>query len=133
MQYRAAFTIPAGTLADAPELLTLPVSYGKIKSYEIYFPAGQAGVAFVQVWYRSRQILPTSPGGSYRGDDLTVRQNDDYPLYDAPYQLELRGWAPDASYDHTVYLLFHVELPVMVVQQSTGVQQVEIPIFEEAS
>lgn len=131
MQYRAALTIPAGTSEADPAILTLPVSYGRLKSYELYFPAGQAGLTYVQVWYLGRQILPTSPGGSYRGDDLQVRQSDNYPVYSPPFELEIRGWAPLASYDHTVYLLFYLELPVMVVQSQAGVQAVEVPTFEE--
>lgn len=109
MQYRGALEIPAGTSQSDPTILVLPVCYGLLTQYSLHFPPGQAGTTYVQVYYRGRQILPTTMGASFRGDDTFIVSPEAYPLYDSPFFLELVGWAPAASYDHTVYCQFYIE------------------------
>lgn len=129
MQYRFSLEIPAGTLEASPVSLEVPVSYGKLKRYVLFFPAGHAGKTFVQVWYRGRQILPTTLGAAFRGDDLVIDSPEDYPIFDPPFELELRGWSPGATYDHTVFCQFYIE--VLQLALPAGIQWVEIPTFEE--
>lgn len=131
MQYRSALLIPAGTLADAPAESELSICYGRLKRYVLFFPAGHAGKAHVQVWYHGRQILPTTLGSSFLGDDLVIDSPDGYPLFDGPYELLLRGWAPDATYDHIVYCQFYIEADLLTLPAALGSQSVEIPVFEE--
>lgn len=131
MQYRGALTIPAGTSAADPTALELAVCYGRLKRYSVYFPPGQAGTTFLQVFYRGRQILPTTIGASFRGDDLLIDLPDDYPLFDAPYVLTLYGWSPDATYDHTVYTLFYVEVPQVYIPVPIESVRVAVPELEE--
>ena len=103
MRYHASLTIPAGTLASAPASNKFSVSAGRITEIELLFPPGSAGLARIQIFYRDRQIYPTSIGEFFRGDDHLINWNDQYDLVDEPYELELRGWSPDAIYDHTIY------------------------------
>ena len=132
MQYRGAITVPAGTPASAPELLDVAICYGDLRRYVVYFPPGNGGTVFVQVWYRGRQILPTTIGSTFRGDDITVDLPDNYPLHDSPFELEVRAWAPDASYDHTVFLLFYVETQQISIPTPLESSAVAIPFFEES-
>jgi len=103
MRYYASITIPAGTLASAPASNKFSVSSGRITEIELLFPPGSAGLAYLQIFYSDRQIYPTSIGEFFRGDDHLINWSDEYELIDEPYELELRGWAPAAIYDHTIY------------------------------
>lgn len=112
MRYRAALSIPAGTLESAPATATVSLCYGTIQEVELLFPAGQAGLTYVQVWRHERQILPTTPGEAFRGDDHLVTFNERITIHERPLQVELRGWSPDATLEHTVYVAFTVLVEV---------------------
>jgi len=85
----------------------------------------------MQVWYRGRQILPTTLGETFRGDDLSIDLPERYPVYDPPFQLLLLGWSPDAVYDHVVYTLFFIEAPLIVQASILGSDRVVVPDFGE--
>jgi hypothetical protein len=113
MRYRAELTIPAATPAAEPATLEIPLCYGTISEVEVQFPAGQAGMTYLQVWRFEHQLLPTTPGLAFRGDDVQITLNDSIPIHDLPLSVELRGWAPDTIYDHVVIVSLSVmaELP----------------------
>jgi len=112
MRYRAELIIPAGTLATSPATEAVALCYGTITEVEILFPAGQSGLTYVQIWQHERQILPTTPGEAFRGDDHLVTFNERITVHERPLVVELRGWAPDAMLDHTVYVAFTVLVEV---------------------
>lgn len=132
MQYRGAITVTAGTPASAPELRPVSICYGSLRRYSVYFPPGNGGTTYVQVWYRGRQILPTTPGATFRGDDLLIDLPDNYPLHDSPFELEIRGWSPAAAYDHTVFLLLYIETDTIAIPAPLESSAVAIPFFEES-
>ena len=116
MRYRGALTIPAGTTQAAPAVAVVELCYGEMLALQILFPAGQAGLTYLQIWYHEHQIFPTSPGEAFRGDDSIITFPERYPVKENPLAVELRGWAPDTELDHTVYVDFTVEnasLPVV--------------------
>jgi hypothetical protein len=108
MRYRGALTVPAGTAAETPATEVVKLCAGTITEVEVFFPAGQAGLVSLQVWYHEGQIYPTSPDQAFIGDDSHITYYDDYPVEDAPYEVTLVGWSPDAELDHTVYVDFSV-------------------------
>jgi len=119
MRYRGSLTIPAGTTEDDPAVETVSLCYGDITEIEIMFPAGHAGLTHLQIWHHERQAFPTSPGEAFRGDDHVIEFPERYPVREVPYQIELRGWAPGAAYDHTVYVEITVAAP-QVLPEVTG-------------
>ncbi len=108
MRYRGALTIPAGTLRSNPATLDVALSHGVIREIELLFPAGQAGLTYVQIWHHERQIFPTTPGTSFRGDDHLITFPEDFRMTEVPYEVELHGWAPDTTLSHTIYVGFTV-------------------------
>jgi hypothetical protein len=108
MRYAAEITVPANTLASAPEVLEVPLCYGTIQEVELQFPAGQAGMIYVQVWRTEHQLLPTTPGLAFRGDDTHITLNEHIPIHEWPLRVELRGWSPGTVYDHVVIVSFTV-------------------------
>lgn len=121
MYYLGELTIPAGTSESSPETLAVSLCKGYIKGFRVLFPAGHSGLTRVQVWHHQRQIIPTTPGVALRGDDHPVEFPDRYEISDPPYEVELRGWSPDATLDHTVYVAFEVEAWL--------VRQAEVAVF----
>lgn len=114
MRYRAALTIPAGTTEDDPAWSVLDLEYGYAIGVEILFPAGHAGLTYVQVYYQSRQIFPLSPGEAFRGDDHQITFNERFPILEVPYQVVVYGWAPNATLDHTVFVDITMDAPPQV-------------------
>jgi len=58
----------------------------------------------LQIWYQERQIFPTTPGEAFRGDDHIITFDEQWEIHEVPHTIELRGWAIDAEYDHTVFV-----------------------------
>ena len=104
MRYRMGLTITAGQLQSTPDTVFLEVTPGVLTQIAINFPPGHAGLTYLQIYYQERQIYPTTPGVAFRGDDILLTFNDEWPIAEVPYKLELRGWAPLAEYDHTIFV-----------------------------
>jgi len=122
MQYRAALTIPAGTLEASPATLDLPVTFGTLRRYVLHFPPGQSGLVHVQVWYCGRQVLPTSIGESFIGDDTLIDLPEAFPIENPPFELLLVGWAPLAVLPHTVYFILYIERDVLLIPAQMEMQ-----------
>lgn len=112
MRYKAAFTVPANTPADDPEVQVLTLAIGTITEIELLFPAGSVGMVHVQIYHLEHQLYPTTPGASFIGHDTHITIADKYDLLDDPPQLRLFGWSPGTVYDHTVEVSFTV-VPLM--------------------
>lgn len=109
MRYRTALTIAAGQTQADPAWVDLDVEYGYITEVELLFPAGHAGLTFVQIYHQSRQIFPLTPGEAFRGDDHVVQFDEKFPILEVPYTVRVKGWAPDATLAHTVFVDVSVE------------------------
>jgi hypothetical protein len=100
----------------------MPVAFGTLRRYVLHFPPGQSGLAHVQVWYCGRQILPTSLGESFIGDDTLIDLPEAFPIEDPPFELTLVGWAPLATLDHTVYFILYIERDVLLIPAQVEMQ-----------
>lgn len=111
MRYRAALTIPAGTTEADPAWTILDLTYGHVTEVELLFPAGHAGLTYVQIYYQSRQVFPLTPGEAFRGDDHVIQFDERFPIDEVPHEMMIVGWAPSATLNHTVYVDITVEAP----------------------
>lgn len=111
MRYRAALEIGIGQTWADPAWTVLSLEYGYITEVEIAFPAGHAGLTYVQVFYQSRQIFPLTPGSAFRGDDHAIRFNERFPIFEVPHAVVIVGWAPDSTLVHTVSVGITMEAP----------------------
>jgi len=111
MRYRAALTIPAGTPVSTPATAVLSLCPGFITEIELLFPSGQAGLTYLQIWHHERQVFPSTAGQAFRGDDHLLAFNEHFSVSGIPHEIELRGWAPDTTLEHTVYVDVTVEAP----------------------
>lgn len=115
MWYRGSVTVPIGRLASDPKVAIVEVCPGTITKFYRLFPPGCAGKVFLQVFYQTRQIFPTTPGESYVGDGSEILGDASVALDEPEYILELRGWAPDTSYQHIVYCEFYIARPTVYI------------------
>lgn len=102
MIYRFPLTIPAGAEEDSPVEQEMKLTAGYIVQVELSFPPGPHGEAHVAIYDALHQVWPTNPEESFAWDRYTGRWPEQYLLDRNPYTLTLKGWAPDATYDHTI-------------------------------
>jgi hypothetical protein len=122
MRFVDSLTVPAGTAYNQPVTKVVKLSHGTIAEVEIMFPAGCGGLVHFAIDHYEHQAFPTNPDASFIGDDQTITMNDSYPVLEAPYSVKLRGWAPTATLDHTVY----VEISVAETQET--VEKASLPV-----
>lgn len=127
MWYRGSITIPAGTARAAYASEIIEVCPGSITKFYRLFPPGCAGLVSMQVWHQTRQIFPTTPGQYYIGDGSEILGEASVDLVEPEYQIELRGWSPDADYDHVVYCEFYIARPIVYVPVVLGSSFVPVP------
>jgi len=125
MRYRTALEIGIGQTGGDPAWTFLPLEYGYITEVEILFPAGHAGLTYVQMFYQSRQIFPLTPGSAFRGDDHQIRFNERFPILEVPHEILVVGWAPESTLVHTVYVGITMEAPPPV--SVGGVEYIPLP------
>lgn len=111
MRYRTSLEIGAGTAMSDPAWTVLNLEYGYITEVEVMFPAGHAGLTYVQIYHQSRLIFPLTPGQAFRGDDHTITMSSRFPILEVPHAVFVVGWAPDATLDHTVFVDMTMEAP----------------------
>jgi len=102
MFYDFAVTVTAGKTKAVPLEQELKLTYGIIHQVEIEFPRGCKGYVSLAIDHWEHQFLPTNPDEAFNADGFTIVIKEYYPLVVPPYSLYARGWAPNATYDHTI-------------------------------
>lgn len=111
MRYRTSLKIGAGTEMSDPAWTVLNLEYGYITEVEVMFPAGHAGLTYVQIYHQSRLIFPLTPGQAFRGDDHTITMSSRFPILEVPHAVFVVGWAPASTLDHTIFVDITMEAP----------------------
>jgi len=123
--YRGSVDVEAGQAASDPATAEVEICRGVITKFYRLFPPGCAGTVHLQVYHQTRQVFPTTPGQSYLGDDSENLGDSSVQIDEPPFVLELRAWAPDASYDHVIYCEFYIERPR--VPAAVPLERLEVP------
>jgi len=127
--YDFAVTIPAGTTKAAPYEKELELTKGIIHQVEVEFPAGCRGYAYLTIDHYEHQLFPSAKDNAFRSDGYTIAFNEHYPLTKAPFALTARGWAPDATYDHTIPVRIGV-LEEEIVEPLKGIANLFVKFFK---
>jgi len=109
MRFVQTLSVPAGKTEALPAEQAVRLIGGTLKHIEIAFPPGPGSHVSVVIMDRNLQIAPINPEASFAWDDYTMSFSMNYPLDDAPYELLLRGWSPEAVFAHTITFRFDVE------------------------
>lgn len=115
MWYRGSVTVSADRAKADYASADIEVCPGVISKFYRLFPPGCAGLVRLQVYYQTRQIFPTTPGGSYLGDDSEILSDATVFLDEPEYVLQLRGWSPGSVHQHIVYCEFYIARPIVLV------------------
>lgn len=104
MYYQKTILVPANTTELSPVKVLLPLTRGTIRRFLVSFPPGCHRLTHVQVFHFGWQLLPWSPGESLAWDNYVFDLTHHYPVEVEPYDLTIRAWNDDDSYDHTVFV-----------------------------
>ena len=108
--YQKTITTSKSTPSGSPKETTITLEKGVITRARIVFPYGCVGLLYVQIFHGTDQILPYS-SGYLRGDGDRFRfDNFNYPLLTTPYEVIIKTWNDDDTYDHSVDILLEVSL-----------------------
>ena len=119
MFYDFAILIPAGTTEAAPKEETLKLTYGIIHRVEVEFTPGCHRYAFVRIYKDEHQLLPTNPDQAFASDGHTIVIDEHEELFYPPYTLVVRGYSPEADYDHTIIVRVGI-LPPQIIAPMAG-------------
>ena len=111
MAFAERLAIPASTIEASPASVTIPILPLTVKTVELTFPSGCAGLVGVWFEYQDRQIWPDNPGSRFRGNDQAIRFSPAVELQEPPFEIVVRAINEDDTYAHTVYAIIDVEYP----------------------
>lgn len=104
MIYLADILTPANTSVINPLVTRLPVTKGLIYHIRVYMPHGAMGLHGGAIYDGSYQIWPSTQGTFFRGDGLDMDFDDLYIKNIAPYELQIKTWNLDDTYEHLIML-----------------------------
>ncbi|MBA7479976.1 hypothetical protein ES707_15420 [subsurface metagenome] len=102
MFYDFAIKIPKGTKEVAPVEQEFNLTHGIIHRVEVEFYPGPRRYVWVKIFHHEHQLWPTNLDGSFQTDAYTIAFDEYEELLEAPYNLLVRGYSPEADYDHVV-------------------------------
>jgi len=100
--YTASITTDKGTAEGAKADVILQITSGLIWMVEVDFPPGCCALLHVQIFDGLYQVLPASAGESLQGDAVSMHFDDLYFKQAAPFELRIRTWNEDETWDHTI-------------------------------
>lgn len=101
MWYFDKITAPYNTPVDTPVTLVLGIDKGVIDYIEVEVPDGHCGLTGLYITYNTIQIVPFNKTGFIYGNNRVFNIPLNYPINEAPYQLELFAWNLDDTHPHS--------------------------------
>jgi len=99
--FEASITIPKNTTAAAPTTVMLRIAHGIISKIMVRPRPGHAALAHCVILHHEHQIAPSTLGMDFAGDAFPIDWEEYYEVYQPPYELKLKGWNEDDTYEHT--------------------------------
>jgi hypothetical protein len=122
--FEASITIPANTTAADPETAMLKIAHGIISKIMVRPRPGHAGLAHCVILHHEHQIAPSTEGMDFAGDTFPIDWEEYYECYQPPYELKLKGWNTDDTYEHT-FDIFVAILPRKAIVATSVADTVE--------
>lgn len=119
-----AITIPASTLATAPQTTALSLRDAVLERIEVRIPPGPSGLMGFAFLHSGQQVIPFTPGDWIVADDESL----DWAVEHFPTgnKWSLRGYNTDV-YAHTIYLRLHFR-ELVAAPVSAGVPLLIVPL-----
>jgi len=123
MYYLKFYTIPAKTAQTDPFVGVHEMVPGIICRVDVGFTHGTFGLTHVQIFRHEHQLYPTTPGYSFAWDNYVFSIHDNFPLIEVPFNLSIRAWNEDNTYDHAIFVGVELE-PLIVTSPGIGLSGV---------
>ncbi len=108
MIYKIDVAISANTAIKDAVDTTMLLTKGRIKKVEIYFPWGCAGLVGLQIIRNTWQLAPLTRGQWLKGNDILLSHAYDYDLDVEPYELIVKSYNLDDTYEHTPFVIIEI-------------------------
>ena len=96
--------IPKNTAIASFISYIMPLPISQTHRIWIEFPKGCTGLVGFQLWRGVEQIFPLPPGVWLRSDNYTLNFAFTHLIDKEPYEVELRGYNIDDTYQHTIWI-----------------------------
>ncbi len=106
MDFLAYISTPKNTSETPGQVLKLNLTRGRLTGGFLYFPSGAAGTLHFVAKIGGTQILPFSPGQSYRLDDCVVPFSLGIDLLEPPFLIDCVTWNDSTSQAHALTVCF---------------------------
>jgi hypothetical protein len=118
MWFDTEISVPASTAQAGPLETRIPVSRGVITRVSFRPRPGHSGLCRCQVHYHEHQLWPVSREESLHGDTYPIEWDEYEEILTPPYELVVRSWNDDDTYEHTFDLGFAL-LPEEIAEPLT--------------
>jgi len=108
MLFQASITIPKNTTYDSPTIAMFKIAHGIVTKIMVRPRPGHAALAHLVILHHEHQIAPSTENMDLHGDAPAIDWEEYYESYQPPYELKLKGWNEDDTYDHTITLMLLV-------------------------
>ncbi|MBA7494512.1 hypothetical protein ES702_05088 [subsurface metagenome] len=100
MIYTANITTNAKTWKTNLKQTRINVTKGLVYQFELYFPAGSAGLMGIAVFDGLFQVWPSSVGEFFIGEDHLISFPDMYLKEAAPFEFQIYTYNEDTEHNH---------------------------------
>ncbi len=100
MLFEASITIPKNTTQSSPTSVTLKIAHGIITKIMVRPRPGHAALAHCIILHHEHQIAPSTENMDFSGDTFPIDWEEYYESYQPPYELKVKGWNDDDTYQH---------------------------------
>jgi len=108
--FETSITIPANTASTDPTVVILKIAHGIITKIMVRPRPGHAALAHCIILHHEHQIAPSTENMDFAGDTFPIDWEEYYESYQPPYELKIKGWNEDDTYQHT-FDIFVAVLP----------------------
>ncbi len=108
MDFSAYISTPKNTDALTPKITTLNLTRGRLNGGFLYFPSGPAGMLHVLARVGGHQILPFTPGESFRLDDCTISFSLGIDILESPFNIDIITWNDSNNHAHVLTICFYL-------------------------
>lgn len=102
------FAVPKNTAKTAYTSYTLPIPASQVERIWVEFPRGCAGLVGFQLWRGVEQVFPNPAGNWLISDGYTLNFRLSHVIDREPYEVELRGYNTDDTYQHTIWVMIEL-------------------------
>lgn len=80
---------------------TIKIAHGIITLISVFHPSGCHRQVHTVLLHHEHQIAPSTENMTMAGDGIPIEWDEYYESYQPPYELKIKAWGVDCTYEHT--------------------------------